>query len=128
MVICNCSKSTKITDIEKNVVCNLGGLYVIGTERHDSIRIDNQLRGRAGRQGEPGTSRFFISLDDNHCVFLVMTKLKTNYRWVTLEPSVPLESNFLDSSITAAQKKVEDFTMNHEKIYLNMMKFWTVNA
>ena len=114
-------KYTKITDIEKNVVCNLGGLYVIGTERHDSIRIDNQLRGRAGRQGEPGTSRFFISLDDNLLRIFGDDKIKNQLqRWVTLEPSVPLESNFLDSSITAAQKKVEDFYYESRK---NLFKY-----
>ena len=58
-------QNEKITSEEKKEVLNLGGLYVIGTERHESRRIDNQLRGRSGRQGDPGESRFYISLEDD---------------------------------------------------------------
>jgi preprotein translocase subunit SecA len=61
---------------ENKIVKNLGGLYIIGTERNDSRRVDNQLRGRCGRQGDPGTSRFFLSLDDNLLRFLVDQKFK----------------------------------------------------
>jgi preprotein translocase subunit SecA len=61
---------------ENKIVKNLGGLYIVGTERNDSRRVDNQLRGRCGRQGDPGTSRFFLSLDDNLLRFLVDQKFK----------------------------------------------------
>jgi preprotein translocase subunit SecA len=61
----------KQQDQENKIVKNLGGLYIVGTERNDSRRVDNQLRGRCGRQGDPGTSRFFLSLDDNLLRLLV---------------------------------------------------------
>jgi preprotein translocase subunit SecA len=61
---------------ENKIVKNLGGLYIIGTERNDSRRVDNQLRGRCGRQGDPGTSRFFLSLDDNLLRYLVVQNSK----------------------------------------------------
>jgi preprotein translocase subunit SecA len=61
----------KNKDQENKIVKNLGGLYIVGTERNDSRRVDNQLRGRCGRQGDPGTSRFFLSLDDNLLRLLV---------------------------------------------------------
>jgi len=114
-------KYTRITDTEKQLVCNLGGLYVIGTERHDSLRIDNQLRGRAGRQGSPGTSRFFISLDDNLLRVFGDEKIKTQLQnWVKLDANTPLESTLLDKSITNAQKKVEDFYYDSRK---NLFKY-----
>jgi len=114
-------KYTRITNAEKQLVCNLGGLYVIGTERHDSLRIDDQLRGRAGRQGAPGTSRFFISLDDNLLRVFGDDKIKTQLQsWVKLDANIPLESTLLDKSITNAQKKVEDFYYDSRK---NLFKY-----
>ena len=114
-------KYTRVTDREKESVCNLGGLYVIGTERHDSFRIDNQLRGRSGRQGAPGTSRFFISLDDNLLRIFGDTKIKEQLqKWTKLDSNIPLESTFLDKSITNAQKKVEDFYYDSRK---NLFKY-----
>ena len=80
-------KCNKITDLEKQIVCNLGGLYVIGTERHDSLRIDNQLRGRS-EDGAPGTSRFFLSLDDNLLRIFgdekVTRRFKNGQNWIQM--------------------------------------------
>ena len=114
-------KCNKITDLEKQIVCNLGGLYVIGTERHDSLRIDNQLRGRSGRQGAPGTSRFFLSLDDNLLRIFGDEKVTGQLqKWTKLDSNIPLESTFLDTSITNAQKKVEDYYYETRK---NLFKY-----
>ena len=66
-----------VVDPEKEAVRKLGGLYVVGTERHESARIDNQLRGRAGRQGDPGASRFFLSLDDKTLRTFGADRMKT---------------------------------------------------
>jgi preprotein translocase subunit SecA len=88
-------------------VKNLGGLFVLGTERHDTRRIDNQLRGRAGRQGDPGFSQFFISLDDELIKVFGGDSIK---RWLTYlmsDNDSPLESNFLTKSLEQAQEKVE---------------------
>merc|ERR1712178_592668 len=100
-----------IIEFKKNEegVKKLGGLLIIGTERHDSMRIDNQLRGRSGRQGDPGTSRFFISLEDN--LFRIFGENKVGKQlkeWGKLDPNMPLESTFLNSSVIKAQQKVED--------------------
>ena len=114
-------KYAKITEVEKQIVCNLGGLYVIGTERHDSLRIDNQLRGRSGRQGAPGTSRFFLSLDDNLLRIFGDDKIKGQIqKWTQLDSGTPLESAFLDKSITNAQNKVENFYYESRK---NLFKY-----
>nr|ARO90924.1 preprotein translocase subunit secA [Corynoplastis japonica] len=86
---------------------NLGGLHIIGTERHESRRIDNQLRGRSGRQGDPGSSRFFLSLEDNlFRIFgadTITNTLQSNY----LNEEVPIESIILSKALNAAQQKVE---------------------
>jgi preprotein translocase subunit SecA len=77
---------------ENKIVKNLGGLYIVGTERNDSRRVDNQLRGRCGRQGDPGTSRFFLSLDDIYYVFW-WTKIQ-NFMQTQMIDGSPLESKF----------------------------------
>jgi preprotein translocase subunit SecA len=89
------------------LVKNLGGLYIIGTERHESRRIDNQLRGRCGRQGDPGTSRFFLSLDDNLLKLFGGPNLQKFMQNQLLDES-PLESELLTKSLDSAQKKVEE--------------------
>jgi len=95
--------------IENTIVKNLGGLYIIGTERNDSRRIDNQLRGRAGRQGDPGLSRFFLSLDDKLLTLFGESKVQTFIRNQIFEDSdSPLESRLLTRSINSAQKRVEE--------------------
>jgi preprotein translocase subunit SecA len=95
--------------IENTIVKNLGGLYIIGTERNDSRRIDNQLRGRAGRQGDPGLSRFFLSLDDKLLTLFGESKVQTFIRNQIFEDSdSPLESRLLTRSINSAQKRIEE--------------------
>ena len=93
--------------IENSIVKNLGGLYVIGTERNDSRRIDNQLRGRCGRQGDPGKSRFFLSLDDNLLRRFGGSNIQ-NFMQNQLLDDDPLESNLLTKSLDSAQKRVEE--------------------
>ncbi len=89
-------------------VKNLGGLYVIGTERHESRRIDNQLRGRSGRQGDPGRSRFFISLDDELMRKFGGEGLKNLMTKIGMEPGEPIFHPWLNKSIEKAQSKVEE--------------------
>jgi len=97
----------KKQNIESKIVKNLGGLYIIGTERNNSRRIDNQLRGRCGRQGDPGTSRFFLSLEDSLFRNFGSSKLQ-NFMQNQLLDDLPLESNLLTKSLDAAQKRVEE--------------------
>ncbi len=89
-------------------VKRLGGLYVIGTERHESRRIDNQLRGRSGRQGDPGRSKFFISLDDDLMRLFGGDNLKKVMARVGMKPGEPIYHPWLNKSIEKAQKKVEE--------------------
>ena len=105
---------TKLSQFEKKnqtvnnkIVKNLGGLYIIGTERNNSRRIDNQLRGRCGRQGDPGTSRFFLSLEDSLFRNFGSTNLQ-NFMQNQFLDDLPLESNLLTKSLDAAQKRVEE--------------------
>ena len=93
--------------IDNKIVKNLGGLYIIGTERNNSRRIDNQLRGRCGRQGDPGTSRFFLSLEDSLFRNFGSSKLQ-NFMQNQLLDDLPLESSLLTKSLDAAQKRVEE--------------------
>jgi len=89
-------------------VKTLGGLYVIGTERHESRRIDNQLRGRSGRQGDPGKSKFFISMDDELMRLFGGEKMKNIMTRIGMEPGEPIYHPWLNKSIENAQKKVEE--------------------
>lgn len=88
-------------------VIKAGGLYVLGTERHESRRIDNQLRGRSGRQGDPGKSRFYLSLQDNLLRIFGGDRLTTLMKRIGVEKGVALESRLLSGSIENAQRKVE---------------------
>lgn len=97
----------KDQSLENSIVRNLGGLYVIGTERNDSRRIDNQLRGRCGRQGDPGKSRFFLSLDDNLLRRFGGANIQ-NFMQNQLLDDDPLESNLLTKSLDSAQRRVEE--------------------
>ena len=101
------ARFTDVCSAEKQEVLELGGLYILGTERHESRRIDNQLRGRSGRQGDPGESRFYLSLDDDllrifgsHRVAFVMDKLK-------VPENEPIEHGMISKAIENAQRKVE---------------------
>jgi len=99
---------------ENQIVKNLGGLYIVGTERNDSRRVDNQLRGRCGRQGDPGTSQFFLSLDDNLLRLFGGSKIQTFLQAQMLDDS-PLESDILTRSLDSAQQKVEERAYQQRK-------------
>ena len=89
-------------------VKNAGGLYVIGTERHESRRIDNQLRGRSGRQGDPGRSKFYISMDDDLMRLFGGEKMKSMMSRIGMQPGEPIDHPWLNKGIEKAQSKVED--------------------
>ena len=93
--------------VEHDEVVALGGLHIVGTERHDSRRIDNQLRGRAGRQGDPGSSRFFLSLQDDLLRIFGGEKMQNLMLRLGMEEDVPIESNLITKRIAASQKAVE---------------------
>lgn len=88
-------------------VLKAGGLHIIGSERHESRRIDNQLRGRAGRQGDPGSSRFYLSMDDNLMKLFGSEKLKNFMKKMGMDDGQPLEHKFITRAIESAQRKVE---------------------
>jgi preprotein translocase subunit SecA len=92
---------------EKEEVLALGGLHVIGTERHESRRIDNQLRGRAGRQGDPGSSRFYLSLEDDLMRIFGSERIANVMERLGIEEDQPIEHRFITRAIENAQKKVE---------------------
>ncbi|MBP0982756.1 MAG: preprotein translocase subunit SecA [Oscillospiraceae bacterium] len=92
---------------EADEVRAAGGLFIIGTERHESRRIDNQLRGRAGRQGDPGESRFYISLEDDLMRLFGGDRVQKFMETMNFEEDMPIEASFLSSAIESAQKKIE---------------------
>ena len=106
--------SKKYQEQENKIVKNLGGLYIIGTERNDSRRVDNQLRGRCGRQGDPGTSRFFLSLDDNLLRLFGGPKIQ-NFMQTQISDDSPLESNLITKSLDSAQERVEERAYQQRK-------------
>ncbi|HWW76666.1 MAG TPA: hypothetical protein VNZ44_14815, partial [Pyrinomonadaceae bacterium] len=97
----------EIVKKEHEEVKSLGGLHILGTERHESRRIDNQLRGRAGRQGDPGSSRFFLSLEDDLMRIFAGDKVKALMQRLGMEKGVAIESKMVSKRIEAAQKSVE---------------------
>lgn len=97
----------EIYEKEHEEVVKLGGLHIVGTERHESRRVDNQLRGRAGRQGDPGSSRFFISLEDDLMRLFGGERLKNMMGKVGMEKGVPIAHPIISKSIERAQKSVE---------------------
>lgn len=103
------------TSQEHNEVVQRGGLHVIGTERHESRRIDNQLRGRAGRQGDPGSTRFFLSLQDNLLRIFGGDRVERMMELFKVEEDMPIESGMLTRSLEGAQKKVETFYYDTRK-------------
>ena len=94
---------------EEEQVRTAGGLHVIGTERHESRRVDNQLRGRAGRQGDPGSTRFFLSLEDNLLRIFGGERVAGLMNAFRVEEDMPIESGMLNRSLEGAQKKVETY-------------------
>ncbi len=109
------ANNQEIIKKEGQEVRNLGGLHVIGTERHESRRIDNQLRGRSGRQGDPGSSRFFLSLEDKLLRIFGGDKILDVMKNIGFEDNTPIQSGILDSSLESAQKKVEAFYFDTRK-------------
>jgi preprotein translocase subunit SecA len=105
----------QLTSREHDEVVKLGGLHVIGTERHESRRIDNQLRGRAGRQGDPGSTKFFLSLDDNLLRIFGGDRVAGLMNAFRVEEDMPIESKMLTRSLEGAQKKVETFYYDTRK-------------
>lgn len=95
------------TDVESQKVVDAGGLHIIGTERHESRRIDNQLRGRAGRQGDPGSTRFYISLEDDLMRLFAGDRFRSIIETMNMPEDEPLEHSLLTKTIEGAQKKVE---------------------
>ena len=100
---------------EQSDIKNLGGLFVIGTDRQDSRRIDNQLRGRSGRQGDEGVSQFFLSLDDRLLKLFADDNIKNVIRNLTLDPEEPIESNLVTRALEKAQERVESLNFSTRK-------------
>ena len=96
-----------ITDAEHAEVVRLGGLHIVGTERHEARRIDNQLRGRAGRQGDPGSSRFYLSLQDDLMRIFGSDRISGLMQRLGMEEGVPIEAGMVTKAIERAQKQVE---------------------
>ncbi len=101
------NKYKKDTDADHERVVGVGGLHIMGTERHEARRIDNQLRGRAGRQGDPGSSRFYLSLEDDLMRIFAKAWVSTLLQRLGMEEGVPIESRLITKRIEAAQKAVE---------------------
>jgi preprotein translocase subunit SecA len=97
-----------VTDAEHEEVVRAGGLHILGTERHSARRIDNQLRGRAGRQGDPGSSRFYLSFEDDLMrIFIQKEWMSKMFERLGMEEGVPIESGMISNRIEAAQKAIE---------------------
>ena len=101
-------------------VVSVGGLHIIGSERHEARRIDNQLRGRSGRQGDPGSSRFYVSLEDDLMKRFGGDRIKGIMNWAGLDKDVPIENRMVNKSIEAAQVKVE---AHHFEIRKHLVEF-----
>lgn len=114
------SKSRNLTEQEHKKVVHIGGLHVIGTERHESRRIDNQLRGRAARQGDPGSTRFFLSLEDNLMRIFGGEKIFSLMNALNVEETMAIESPIISRQIQSAQKKVETY---HFDIRKNVLEY-----
>lgn len=103
---------------EAKKVCEAGGLYILGTERHESRRIDNQLRGRSGRQGDPGESRFFLSLEDDLMRLFGANRIAGLVDRLGLPEDQPINARLLSNSIENAQKRIEDQNFKRRKYVL----------
>ncbi len=101
------AKHSAVTDVEHEKVVALGGLHIIGTERHESRRIDNQLRGRSGRQGDPGSSRFYVALEDDIMRLFGSERIQGLVDRIGMDDTMPIEFKMLSKQIESAQKKVE---------------------
>jgi len=108
-------KHSAATKSEHDAVIEAGGLHILGTERHESRRVDNQLRGRAGRQGDPGSSRFFLSLEDDLMRIFAGERMKSLLLTLGMEEGVPIEGRMISNRIEAAQKQVESQNFESRK-------------
>ncbi|TMC55529.1 MAG: preprotein translocase subunit SecA [Chloroflexi bacterium] len=109
------AKAKSETERDRSQVLKEGGLHIVGTERHEARRIDNQLRGRAGRQGDPGSSRFFISLEDDLMRRFGGERVKGFMEWAGLEEDVPIEHGLISKTIEQSQVKVEGYNFDLRK-------------
>jgi preprotein translocase subunit SecA len=109
------AEARAVTDEDHVRVVEAGGLHIIGTERHDSRRIDNQLRGRAGRQGDPGSSRFYLSLEDDLMKRFANDRVAGLMERLGLEDDVAIESRLVSKTIESAQSRVEGFNFDIRK-------------
>ena len=115
-----CEEFTPEVKREAEVVRNAGGLFIIGTERHESRRIDNQLRGRAGRQGDPGASRFYLSLEDDLMRLFGGDRVQSLMGTLGIDEDTPIENRMITSTIESAQKKLEGRNFEIRK---NVLKY-----
>ena len=113
----------KLTDSEHNEVVALGGLHVIGTERHEARRIDNQLRGRAGRQGDPGSSRFYLSIEDELMRLFGGDMIGSVMEKMGFAEDEPIEHPLITKSVETAQKRIELITSRSGRMCLNTITF-----
>ncbi|MDP2350174.1 MAG: preprotein translocase subunit SecA, partial [Chloroflexota bacterium] len=109
------AEAKTITEVDHEAVVAAGGLHIIGTERHDSRRIDNQLRGRSGRQGDPGSSRFYLSLEDDLMKRFASERVAGLMERMGLEDDVAIESRLVSKTIESAQTRVEGFNFDIRK-------------
>jgi len=105
----------RVVETEHQEVVKSGGLYILGTERHESRRIDNQLRGRAGRQGDPGVSRFFLSLEDDLMRIFAGDRVRSVMKKLGMDDGVPIESRMVSKRVEGAQKSVEGRNFDQRK-------------
>lgn len=110
----------KLTDAEKAEVIELGGLHILGTERHESRRIDNQLRGRAARQGDPGSTRFYLSLEDNLMRIFGGQRVSGLMDLLNVDETLPIAASMVSGVIETAQRRVESY---HFDIRKNVLKY-----
>ena len=115
-----CEEFTPEVKREAEVVRNAGGLFIIGTERHESRRIDNQLRGRAGRQGDPGASRFYLSLEDDLMRLFGGDRVSSLMDTLKLDEDTPIENRMITNTLESAQKKLEGRNFEIRK---NVLKY-----
>ncbi|MDI9348206.1 MAG: preprotein translocase subunit SecA [Methylacidiphilales bacterium] len=109
---------------QHNAVVGLGGLHIIGSERHESRRVDNQLRGRSGRQGDPGTSRFYLSLEDNLLRIFASENVSKLMQWIGFQPGQSIEHPLLSKTIESAQRKVE---VHNFQLRKNLLEYDTIS-
>ena len=116
------AKVTPEIEKEHEEVVAVGGLHIIGTERHEARRIDNQLRGRSGRQGDPGSSRFYVSLEDDLMRIFAADRISGIMQRLGMEEGVPIESKFVSKQIENAQKRVEGQNFSYRKHVLGIRR------